>query len=669
MDPITAKLMAAAGAAKEATYVDDVFSTFLHEGTGSAQTITNGIDISGEGGMVIIKNRPRSIDGFFTFDTERGTNKYIRTNLANAEQTSTSILTAFSSTGFSIGTSGSSNRSGDGYVSWTFRKCPGFFDIVTYTGNGVEDSNGLRTISHNLGAKIGFIAIKNLSTSSDWVCAHTDLQYPYYLELNTNQGSQGGSVSASPGYIYLPNNTTNFQIGNGGSASAGLDLNINNNNYVAYIWALGTDSDSQVFGDDGDEAIIKCGSYTGNGTSSNSVTLGFEPQWLLVKDSSSTNNWGLYDTMRGITTGGNDPYLMPDIAQYEDGDFNLYSVTPTGFEAVSSNQFVNGNSQTYIYIAIRRPHKPPNAATDVFSPAATSASTGTKITTGFPVDLQITKYNRSAVTAPWVFTRLTKVSTTSAELGEAYLATANANGENNATTLTRNWGNTGFEVPSLWGGDSSIYWNFRRAPGFFDVVTYTGNSTNFRDVSHNLSVTPEMIWVKNRSTNRDWIVWHKDFSSAADSYANLNLNSAVGSSTDMWGDGLHTSTTFELGLQNSVNRSGDDLIAYLFASRAGISKVGTYAGTGSDIDVDCGFTNGARFVMIKRTDASADWFVVDTARGIASGNDPYLTLNTTEGEGTTANVIDPLSSGFTVKTSGGAAINGSGGTYLFLAIA
>ena len=45
------------GGASKKTYVDDVFSTFLYDGTGSAQSINNGIDLSGEGGLAWIKSR------------------------------------------------------------------------------------------------------------------------------------------------------------------------------------------------------------------------------------------------------------------------------------------------------------------------------------------------------------------------------------------------------------------------------------------------------------------------------------------------------------------------------------------------------------------------------------------------------------------------------------
>ena len=79
--------------------------------------------------------------------------------------------------------------------------------------------------------------------------------------------------------------------------------------------------------------------------------------------------------------------------------------------------------------------------------------------------------------------------------------------------------------------------------------------------------------------------------------------------------------------------------------------------------MDCGFTSGARFVLLKRTDASGDWYVWDSERGIVSGNDPYLLLNSTAAEVTNTDYIDPLASGFTITS------NFTAGDYIFYAIA
>jgi hypothetical protein len=210
-----------------------------------------------------------------------------------------------------------------------------------------------------------------------------------------------------------------------------------------------------------------------------------------------------------------------------------------------------------------------------------------------------------------------------------------------------------------------IDYAFRRAPGFFDVVAYTGTGSA-RTVSHNLSVVPELMIVKSRAVGNNWGVWHSSFSSSE--YINLNLNSAKNSAATVW-NGVPSTTTFSLGASTLTNSSGQTYIAYLFASAPGVSKVGSYTGTGTTLDIDCGFTAGARFVLVKRTDSTGDWFVWDTARGIVSGNDPYLLLNSTAAEVTSTDYIDPLSSGFQISSTAPAAINASGGSFIFLAIA
>jgi len=154
----------------------------------------------------------------------------------------------------------------------------------------------------------------------------------------------------------------------------------------------------------------------------------------------------------------------------------------------------------------------------------------------------------------------------------------------------------------------------------------------------------------------------------------MSINSANGSfaSSAFWNDTEPTSSVFSIGTAGHVNgSSGQKHIAYLFATLPGISKVGSYSGTGNAINVDCGFTAGARFILIKRSDEdfNNDWYVWDTTRGIASGNDPYILLNSAVPQVTNTDFIDPLSTGFTVTSSAPTALNASGGTYIFLAIA
>jgi hypothetical protein len=207
-----------------------------------------------------------------------------------------------------------------------------------------------------------------------------------------------------------------------------------------------------------------------------------------------------------------------------------------------------------------------------------------------------------------------------------------------------------------------------------DVVAYEGgvNGQNVYGANsgkpHNLGVVPELIIVKNRGQTYNWHV--KCASVLGRSNLCLNLSDAAPVNNDTYfNDIADTATHFHTRAGNGfVNTVGNTYLAYLFATLPGISKVGSYSGSSSAVNVDCGFTNGARFVLIKRTNASGNWFVFDTTRGIVSVNDPALWLNSTNAQITNTDYIDPLSSGFTVTTASGD-INESGGTYLFLAIA
>jgi hypothetical protein len=159
MPSIKKLLQAAAGnAGGTLGYVEDVFSTYLYTGTGSTQTITNGIDLDGEGGLVWTKGR-NAAQSHGLWDTDRGVTKYLVSENTNAQATY-SGLTAFNSNGFTLGSGNEWNQSGNTFASWTFRKAEKFFDVVTYTGDGAET----QTINHSLGSTPGFIVAKNVRT-------------------------------------------------------------------------------------------------------------------------------------------------------------------------------------------------------------------------------------------------------------------------------------------------------------------------------------------------------------------------------------------------------------------------------------------------------------------------------------------------------------------------
>ncbi len=638
-------------ASAPATYVEDVFSTWLTTGAGANITVNNGIDLAGKGGMVWQKTRT-SAGANTLFDTARGANYGLFSNATNAQSFSSNWLPTFNSNGFVIGTDNNLCTSGTTGVNWTFRKAPKFFDVVTYTGNGA----GAQTISHNLGSTPGMIIVKNTSATGAWWVYHRGLADASNKFLRLDSANAAGDTGTP---TWNPTSTT-FS-----ASETQFSLNTTGATYVAYLFA----HDAGGFGTAGTDNVISCGSFTVDGTGKATVNLGYEPQYLMIKPVSGTygtGNWQVMDVMRGFSQT-NSQLLRPNTSGSEvttqSGTLNDWAIpTATGFNIPTNLDGVTNT--TYIYMAIRRPMKPPTSGTEVFSPIA--ATTGVQ-TTGFTIDSQLLSFRGgNAITTSQFVDRLRGVSTTTTELGRYLITSSTAAESNTYANSSNSWNNTGFKVPQNYDGTSSVFYSFRRASGFFDVVCYTGTGSA-RTVTHNLGVVPELMIVKGRSVNDDWSVYSQGTGNT--DYLILNSTAAKATGASFWNNTSPTSSVFSLGTNGALNSNGGTFVSYLFATLAGVSKVFSYTGNGSSQTINCAFTAGARLVLIKRTDSTGDWYIWDSARGIVSGNDPRLSLNSTAAEVTSDDTIDPDSSGFVVNQVAATNVNVSSATYIGLAIA
>jgi hypothetical protein len=635
-------LTSAVAAAK---YIEDYFQTWLRTGTGASATVTTGLNASINKSLVWTKSRSAATDHKFT-DTVRGATKALVSNSTAAETTDSQGLTAFSSTGYTIGTNTTYNNSGATYVDWQFVATPKFFDVVTYTGNGVGAG---QNINHNLGSVPGCIIAKRTNSTGDWYVLHRSV------------GSSGGSNA------YLLLNSTAAAV-NPGLAWGGFaptstqfavedNLNINGATYVAYLFA----HDAGGFGASGTGNVISCGSFTTDGSGNATVTLGYEPQWVLTKRADGARSWELSDVMRGMpVTTTSAQALRPDLSDAESSAGGTSPIpSATGFSISGAAQT---NSQ-FIYIAIRRgPMRTPTTGTSVYN-ALTRTGTGAAVNitgVGFPPDLVANKGRNTAGTDNLWTDRLRGAT--------KYAVTNSTNAEATNAQMVTALGQDGVS----WGNDDGnfntytyVNWFFRRAPGFFDVVCYTADSVNGRALSHNLAVTPEMTIFKSRGATSQWYIWHSALGATTQEIYFTNGAVSLGGLFTQ----APTAATLYLSSGNVNFSSFGNCISYLFATVAGVSKVGSYTGTGTTLQVNCGFTGGSRFVMIKRTDSTGDWYVWDSARGIVAGNDPYLLLNSSAAEVTGTDYIDTFSSGFEISSTAPAAINANGGTFIFLAIA
>jgi hypothetical protein len=298
---------------KASLRVLDVFATSLYPGNSGAQRIINGIDLAGEGGAIWLKSRSNA-DNHLLHDFTRNAGSF--PNLTNAEFNYGMVANP---DGFSL-SSASWNSAGQSFVSWNFRKAPKFFDIITYTGNGVSG----RQIAHNLGVAPGMVVVKSRTAAYSWLVQHISVPATSYLLLNGT-----GAASNSPADIWngVAATSTHFTLG------SNINVNENGVQYVAYLFAH----------DPAADGVIQCGSYVGNTT----VELGWSPQWLLIKVSNGSGNWFILDTARGWQAG-TDFGLCPNTTAAE-LSADLGAPTSTGFTTA------NMGTATYIYLAIRAP--------------------------------------------------------------------------------------------------------------------------------------------------------------------------------------------------------------------------------------------------------------------------------------------------------------------------
>jgi hypothetical protein len=398
----------------------------------------------------------------------------------------------------------------------------------------------------------------------------------------------------------------------------------------------------------------------------------------MIKRTDTTSDWIIADNMRGLNADVGSYWLYPNGSTSEfvsSGSFAGPEITATGFWINNSGSAqTNASGGTYIYIAIRRgPMKVPTSPATVYIPANYTGTNvdNRRVQTDIVVDMTMARIRATTSSGGfWVADRLR---------GDAYLGTAVTDAEatdaDSFMTPTVGFGNSfssmnGFGV----GNDATRQLNqnsttqlayaFARAPGFFDVVCYTGTGSA-QTLTHNLAATPELIITKNRTASNIWYTYTQ--TTGATKYLRLNTVDAEATGANVWNNTAPTSTQFTVGSSLSFS-SGDGFVAYLFASCPGVSKIGSYTGNGTDQVIDCGFpmANSADiFLLIKRTDSAGDWYVWANSSSLTTEN--HLSLNTTAAQ-TPDNSISGNSSGFRVYQISATDINVNGGTYIFMAI-
>ena len=273
------------------------------------------------------------------FDTIRGRREAYASDNAGSSYlpggSSSQDLMSFNTDGFTVGTNFGFdvNQVGRNYGAFSFVSAPNFFDVVEYTGDG----NLSQTISHNLGTTPGMIWVKRDNNAYNWTCYHSGIGNGKALFLNNDSyptNEPGAWNQTDP-------TSTEFTVGSDST------VNASGASYSAYLFAE-------------DSNLIKCGSYTGDGSNSHAINVGFEPQLVLIKAAplSFLANWWVFDTTRGIGTGSSDDKgIQLDYGAAPEQGLDLLEVTSTGFTLTSGSTATNSSlsGANYVYMAIAAP--------------------------------------------------------------------------------------------------------------------------------------------------------------------------------------------------------------------------------------------------------------------------------------------------------------------------
>ena len=327
----------------------DYFNTKLYTGNGTAIG-SGGLAVTGVGfqpDWVWLKNRTTSDRSHQVYDVIRGVTKGLKTNSADAENTSSERLTAFGSDGFTVGNNGDVNTSGNAHVSWNWKAGTSFtndasatgigsidstgsvntdagFSIVSYTGNSTSGA----TVAHGLGVAPKVIIIKARDRGDNWILGHNSLGWTKYLQLNITNA------------VNTATNIWNDTAPTSNVFTLGDNTPINyTDNFIAYCFA-----EKQTFS--------KFGSYVGNASTNGTfVYTGFKPAFAIFKKSAGTGSWAIQDNKR-TPFNVQKKSLFANLSDAEtDSTNDAVDFLSNGFKFRSDTANYNTNGDTYIYMA------------------------------------------------------------------------------------------------------------------------------------------------------------------------------------------------------------------------------------------------------------------------------------------------------------------------------
>jgi hypothetical protein len=735
-------------------YQEDIFSQFYYAGANSnPKRIYNNIDLENKGGLIWIKQVGANGGGGNTpmiqMDTLMGVNKYQL--MANSggnlwPQTSAgNAITSFNTDGFTLGNNTRWNNINYNYISYTFAKQEKFFTLFSYTGGA--DGAGTTQIAHDLGCTPGMIVVKG---QTDDGTGNTSWHRPVVWHRGYNGGDPGhyftslsndAGIAADNGFFPTSlggPNATNFTVGN--------NLNVSGVVYNVYMWGHNEAPEDCIFGEEKNKPLVFCGDCPSapNSTHYPEVDCGMPVQMLMgkscIQDHSASipDSWRVADKYRVMRFHENSTYwCFPESidseqdpasgASHGDMGYKTAKGFAQGVHTLQNSVFMAIGDSAYRNATLAPPTGTPydsvNTIANVFnsnfalSPGFNQwvVGKGLSRTLDFFLNKRVSNTSGSGTEdgktyvvgrfENWKYLRWNSTSNSDSFGGQDgtrqrhaptdggwYYLTGNPNVTDSATGGIAKQGIGG---GGTWMTSNNAYMfnmtlNTHRK--FFDMQNWVGNNTNNRAIYHNLEVEPAMIWLKGWNAGQDWAVYHKSLGLTKQ----LKLNLTTGKENFSGEDGSLVSIDNEkivvngTGTSYKTNQNEYLYAAYIFGEYPGWSKIGSYTGTGNQIDIDCGFTsgtiaNGLGSVLIKRADAGStgDWYMWNESMStiVTTGGCQFMKMNQIGDQYNLGNTTyinsltstgNPASghiSGLRITNTAANPVNVSGGEYIYWVLA
>jgi hypothetical protein len=610
-------------------FVEDHFATTTWIADGASQAIVNNINMAA--GSLLITRRYDATPQSWRWAHSSSINSFLVSD-SQAALSSATHLTSYDASGFTT-TSGA--FSAGAFISHAFLEAPGFMQRVTYTGNG-----SARQISHSLGVPPAFIIIKCTSATYSWVLWSRNIAYPglSWYGFNGSNRNDSSNLWGTANIYTSPANASYFNVGTSD------ETNLSGASFVAYIFA-----------DQGSTGFITANSLNTDSGGAATVSLGWEPQFVMYKEHNIVN-WQIWDMSQRATLA-NDFMLSPNSTSGRANSTASYIVpTADGFK------FQNRSSNTeQTYLAVRKGlMRKPTAGSQILginSRTGTGAAANVVGWAPHNSDIYIIRPRTGADT----------VLVTREQGMQSHLYTDSSAAAATSSVRVTDFLSTGFSLGTSsdvnQNATGHISYAIKNARGFSDLVKYKGTGAAHTE-KHNLNAVPRLIIVKNLvDASTSWMVQLVGYHGG---YMTLNSTSGYNVDSTVWNNTAATLTDFTLGT-TEVNTSTKEYQAMLFTNRTGVCKIDVYTGNGSTQNIDCGFVSGARFVLIKAVSTTGDWMFFDTTRGIISGNDPMMKFNANTTEATGTDYLAPYSGGFGVNNA--SLTNTNAVTFMYMAIA